>query len=66
MIIEHDVKPKYLGVRAAADYLGCSMSTIWKLIREKHVPSYKVISTTRLKISDLDDYVESREVVQYG
>jgi excisionase family DNA binding protein len=66
MIIEHDVEPKYIGVRAAADYLGCSMSTVWKLIRDAHIPSYKIISTTRLKISEIDEYVESRQVVKYG
>lgn len=57
---ENAIAPKFVSPSGAKDYLGCSLSTIWRLIRRGELKSYKLMSSTRIKISELDEYMESQ------
>ena len=50
--------PKYLNVSGAAEYLGVSRSTFWKLREAYPLKQYDFDGTVRFKPSDLDAWAE--------
>lgn len=52
---------RWLRPEEAAEYLRVARSTIYKLMGERSIPSYKVGKATLLKSTDLDSYVEQNK-----
>jgi len=52
---------QYISPKGVAEYLGCSLSTVWRLIRGGHLKSYKILRSSRVRISDLEDFINSKE-----
>jgi len=55
----------WLGAPGAAEYLGVTLRTIYKLIDQGDLPAYKIGRVFRMRRSDLDDFLE-RSRVQPG
>lgn len=53
--------PKYLNVSGAAEYLGVSRSTFWKLREAYPLKQYDFDGTVRFKPSDLDAWAKQFE-----
>lgn len=51
-----------IDVTEAAKRLGLSVSTIRRMVREGHLPAYKLGKQLRFKTEDLTDYVEANRV----
>lgn len=54
--------PLWVGTTAAADLLGIVPRTLYRLINEGHLPAYKMGRVLRLRVRDVDDYVETLRV----
>lgn len=53
------MKPEYLNATAAAEYLGVSKTTFWRMRKEYPVSVYFFeVSCPRFKRSDLDEWAE--------
>ncbi len=48
----------WLGAPGAAQYLGVTLRTVYKLIDEGDIPAYKIGRVFRIRRSDLDDFLE--------
>lgn len=53
--------PKYLNVSGAAEYLGVSRSTFWKLREAYPLKQYDFDGAVRFKLSDLDAWAKQFE-----
>ena len=51
--------PQYLNIRDAADYLGISPHTLYKLVERREVPASKVGGSWRLNPEALDAFLQS-------
>jgi excisionase family DNA binding protein len=50
----------YLRPKSAAEYLGISIATFWRLVAKGKIPTAKISSrTTVCKREDLDDLIDS-------
>jgi excisionase family DNA binding protein len=56
---------RWLGTLEAARYLGITPRTLYRFIDEGQVPAYKMGRVIRLKVSDLDAFIE-RSRIQPG
>ncbi|MCT3493743.1 helix-turn-helix transcriptional regulator [Lactobacillus delbrueckii] len=52
------MKTEFLTATAAAEYLGVSRSTFWRLRKEYPVSAYFFESVSRFKRSDLDEWAK--------
>lgn len=53
--------PAFVPPKKAAQYLGVSLATVYRLMKQKAVPVYRMVSDApRLKVSDLDAFALSR------
>ncbi len=57
-----DAVPPWLGTTAAADYLGITPRTLYRLIDRGAVPAYAMGRVYRLRRPDLDAYLASVRV----
>ena len=53
----------YLNIKEAADYLGISPHTLYKLVERREVPAAKVGGSWRLNRSALDEFLQSQSSV---
>jgi excisionase family DNA binding protein len=56
------VEGKWLSSKEAADRLGVSLRTLYRLIDEGQLVGYQIGRNIRLKHGDLDDYVERSRI----
>ena len=49
---------EFLTVHAAAEYLGCHPSTLYRLLKRKTFPAFRIGSDWRIKARDLDEWIE--------
>lgn len=55
------MSPGFLSPRQAADYLGISLSSLYRITKAGKVPVYRPVpDAPRLKVSDLDAFALSR------
>ncbi len=54
-----DANRKMITVPEAAEYLRASPKTIWTWIYERKLPSYRLGRSVRLRVSDLDAFIEA-------
>lgn len=52
---------KRLTVKEAADYLGVSRDSIYKMVREKQIPNFRVRSTILFSQQAIDDWIKEQE-----
>jgi len=57
-----DDKTEWLGTPDAADRLGITQRTLYRLIDEGQVPAYKMGRVLRVKAGDLDVFLEHSRV----
>ncbi|MET9031109.1 excisionase family DNA-binding protein [Nocardia sp. NPDC004168] len=57
-----DIRPGYVDVQGAAEYLGTGERFIRRLVAERRVVFYKVGAHVRFKLADLDAYAEAGKV----
>ena len=50
--------PLLLRLERTAKVLGCSASTVKRLIKNSDLPAVKVMGSTRVRVDDLPAYVE--------
>ena len=48
-----------LSVPQAAEYLSISPKTMWTWLAERRLPSYRLGRSVRLKVSDLDKFIDA-------
>ena len=54
--------PAFVPPKKAAQYLGVSLATVYRLMKQKAIPVYRMVSDApRLKLSDLDAFAMSRQ-----
>lgn len=53
---------QWLGAPAAADYLGITLRTLYRLIDAGEVPAYKFGRVIRLKQTEVDAFIEASKV----
>jgi excisionase family DNA binding protein len=52
--------------KEAASYLGLNLRTLYRLIGEGSLPAYKFGRVIRLKVDDLEQFVEAARIVPDG
>lgn len=50
---------KWLSVVEAAEYLGISKETIYRLIESDNIPKFRIGKLWKFKTTDLDQWIES-------
>ena len=55
-------EPTWLGTQDAARHLGITPRTLYRLIDEGEIPAYKLGRVLRLKLSDVDAFLEGARV----
>ena len=50
-------KPETFNIDEAAEYLGCSVTTVRRLCKDKILPYYKIGNRYRFKKSALDEHM---------
>lgn len=55
-------EPTWLGTKDAARQLGITARTLYRLINEGEVPAYKLGRVLRLKLSDVEAFLDSARV----
>lgn len=58
-----DSRPSWVSSKEAALYLGLNLRTLYRLIGEGAVPAYKFGRVIRLKMADLEQFVEAARIV---
>ena len=53
----------WVGTTDAAEYLGVTPRIIYRLIDDGEVPAYRIGRVIRMRIADLDDYIEASRIV---
>ena len=54
--------PHWLGTQDAARHLGITARTLYRLIDEGEIPAYKLGRVLRLKLKDVEAFLESARV----
>ncbi len=57
-----DTQITWVSTKAAAEYLGITPRTLYRLVDEGQLPAYKFGRVLRLKQADVDAFVESARV----
>lgn len=55
-------EPVWLGTQDAARHLGITARTLYRLINEGEIPAYKLGRVLRLKLTDVETFLESARV----
>ena len=55
-------EPVWLGTQDAARHLGITARTLYRLINEGEIPAYKLGRVLRLKLTDVEAFLESVRV----
>jgi len=55
-------EPVWLGTQEAARQLGITTRTLYRLIDEQQIPAYKLGRVLRLKLADVEAFLESARV----
>lgn len=50
-----------LTVKEAAEYLGVSRDSIYKMVREKQIPHFRIRSTILFSQKAIDDWIKEQE-----
>ena len=53
---------KYSTIKDAADFIGVPANTMYKMLLERVMPSYKFGKLRRVKLSEVVGYMEARRV----
>ena len=56
------MKNEFIGISEVSEWLGLSVQGIYKMVREKRIPSYKIDSTHLFKKSELEKWIKSKKV----
>ena len=52
-------KDELLTIEEAAEWLAISKPTLWRMVRRGEIPVVRIAQRTiRIKLTDLDDYIE--------
>ncbi len=54
---------RLVNVAEVAEYLACSERHVWNLIARGDLPAYRLGAITRLRVSDLQAYVDANRRV---
>ncbi|MGH8907672.1 MAG: helix-turn-helix domain-containing protein [Egibacteraceae bacterium] len=57
-----DQEIQWLGTAEAARHLGLTPRTLYRLIDEGQIPAYKFGRVIRLKLDDIDSFIESARI----
>ncbi len=57
-----DTKITWLSTKAAAEYLGITTRTLYRLVDEGQLPAYKFGRVLRLKQDDVDAFIDAARV----
>ena len=52
----------WVGTTHAADHLGVTVRTLYRLIDGGQVPAYKIGRVVRLRLADLDEFIASARI----
>lgn len=55
---------KWMSVTDVAAYLGISYVTVYRLVTEEKIPSFKIGKLWKFKASDLDKWIESGKAAE--
>jgi excisionase family DNA binding protein len=58
--MENPEKEKLVGVDEVADYIGVKSDTVRMWVRKGYLPGYKLGKLWKLKMSDVDKWLDSR------
>lgn len=53
-----------LSIEETALYLGVSKSLVYRLVSRGEIPHYEIASCKRIKLADLEAYLETRKKVE--
>lgn len=65
VVIEKEIESKqskFINVKAAAEYLGVSMQTIYSKVHKNEIPYYKDCGKLYFDTAELDDMIRSKRV----
>jgi excisionase family DNA binding protein len=57
-----EIKSDYLDTIEAAEYLHISKAQIYRMIKSRKIPFYKISSKILLKISDIEDFMYNNRI----
>ena len=57
-----DTQISWLSTKAAAEYLGITTRTLYRLVDDGHLAAYKFGRVIRLKQSDVDAFIDAAKV----
>jgi excisionase family DNA binding protein len=65
-VIDVDTKPHYLNTFEAAEILGCSQRTVYRLIADGRLRCFKPTGRLRFRFDDVQALIAATEVVPAG
>ena len=57
---------RYIDIRETADYLGCTVNTLYSWVSQKRVPHVKLGRLVKFDRVDLDKWIDDNKVKVYG
>lgn len=61
LVMELQIKDRWLSVQEIAMYLGISKETIYRWLEAEKIPAHKIGKQWKFKTSDVDDWIMSGE-----
>ncbi len=58
-----DFAQEIMTVSSLADYLHCHPSTVYRLLKERTIPAFKVGSDWRFQRAEFDQWIQKKQVV---
>ena len=60
--LEYDIKLlSLLTINQACEFLAVTRPTLYKILREEHIPTVEILSQKKIQLKDLVEYVENKK-----
>jgi excisionase family DNA binding protein len=57
-----EFQPEIMTVSSLADYLHCHTSTIYRLLKERKIPAFRVGSDWRFQRVQIDQWIQKKQI----
>ena len=59
--LEHAREEIFMTVQEVAEYLNCHAGTVYRLVRQREIPCFKLGGSWRFRRSDLEQWIRDRQ-----
>jgi excisionase family DNA binding protein len=59
-----EFQPEIMNVSSLADYLHCHTTTIYRLLKERKIPAFRVGSDWRFQRAQINQWIEKKQIAR--